>query len=582
MKNPSVRSGVALFAAGGLYCGFAKFKGITECSWKVQAGAFAVAALAKTVVSSSCFKEREDKGAVFLENVATFVLIGAASKLCQFKFSLLGGPSNTKEGTFFSTIAIAAGYFGFNKLLEPAEEPKGPPPPRFAGLDEVTLSPREFRRLLLSNELPPIPITVDGDLELPKELGWGERIKDIPECPELQALPERLTINGNLRLIKCTSITELPSDIHVTGGISFSRCNGLIELPDNLQVNQFLRLTECLSITKLPKNLNIRILILEKCRNIKELPEDLVVSDILQIYQSEITRIPDNLRELERLELKGCIELTELPENLNVTDWLHIQNCLSLEHLPNGLRAGGGLRVSININGWSHLERHFLPEEWRDLYLGKVDESGRRLDPTRAVKAIHELPENLFVGGDLDFSESRVLRSLPKGLHVGGELNLPASRIEELPEDLVVGGDISLRGSCLKKLPSWITTIGTKADGEERDIDLVGTRISEEDIRFLKSQEFPGIKFYLDDHPRPAPGFFDYPLDPYQDLKIQGHLLTLQIVSGNRPTKEQVKKAYRDLARIHHPDKNEGKDNGETFKRIHEAYEALMESGIDD
>ena len=518
-----------------------------------------------------CEKYKEDQGVKLINNVITTVLIGTASRFCRFRFSFWGSP-NHAEGVVFSTLAVAAGYFGFNRLLGPSVE--APQLPPFHGLNEVTLSPDKFKRLLFRNELPPIPITVEGDLGIP--IPKDRWLDEMPECPELQALPDRLTINGTLTLTKCTNLTELPSDIQVEGLI-LHFCSALRKIPDNLEINQSLRLNDCPGLTDLPKNLRInRWLLLNKCRNIKELPEDLVVGARLEIDQSIITRIPDNLRELERLLLRDCIDLTELPENLNIGSRLEIDNCLSLEHLPNGLHVGSNLIVGIgDIDAWdAWTGEYILPQEWQELYLGKVGEDGRRLEPERRFKMIRELPENLFVGGDLDFSKCKSLRSLPRGLHVGGKLNIPRSRIEELPEDLFVGGDIYLRGSNLRRLPSWITDLGPKANGRERCISLAQTRISQDDIDRLKSRNYPGIRFVVDDHA----GFDGFVLDPYQNLTIQENLVELELHCAGRPTKKDVKKAYKRLAIIHHPDKNNGCD--EKFKKIHEAYEALMESDI--
>ena len=257
-----------------------------------------------------------------------------------------------------------------------------------------------------------------------------------------------------------------------------------------------------------------------------------------------------------------------------------------MEHLPNGLRVGenpqngdfvlGSLTVSIDIDGLNQWAEPFLPQEWRELYLGKREEQWPYTlleEPTRQFKAIYKLPENLFIGGDLACES---LCALPRGLHIEGELNIPGCRVEELPEDLFVGGDIYLRGSNLRRLPSWIADLGPKSNGKERCVSLAQTRISQEDIDRLKSLRIPGVRFIVDDHA----GFDGFVLDPYQKLEVQGNLLELELLSVTRPTKKDVKKAYRDLARLNHPDKSN--DDGERFKKINEAYEALMKSEIDE
>ena len=53
------------------------------------------------------------------------------------------------------------------------------------------------------------------------------------------------------------------------------------------------------------------------------------------------------------------------------------------------------------------------------------------------------------------------------------------------------------------------------------------------------------------------------------------YYLILEISPG--ATKEEIKKAFRRLAHIHHPDVNGGKDT--KFKEINEAYTILMKDG---
>ena len=60
IENSSIRSGVALFAASSVYCVLGKFKNISECSWKVQIGAFGLTALAKTIMDAICENHKDD------------------------------------------------------------------------------------------------------------------------------------------------------------------------------------------------------------------------------------------------------------------------------------------------------------------------------------------------------------------------------------------------------------------------------------------------------------------------------------------------------------------------------------------
>lgn len=59
-------------------------------------------------------------------------------------------------------------------------------------------------------------------------------------------------------------------------------------------------------------------------------------------------------------------------------------------------------------------------------------------------------------------------------------------------------------------------------------------------------------------------------------VKFQDYYETLGV--GRDATAEQIRKAYRTLARKHHPDVNQGdKSSEEKFKRINEAYEVLKD-----
>ena len=55
-------------------------------------------------------------------------------------------------------------------------------------------------------------------------------------------------------------------------------------------------------------------------------------------------------------------------------------------------------------------------------------------------------------------------------------------------------------------------------------------------------------------------------MDPYKILEL----------NGDNITKEEIKKAYRRLILIYHPDKNKDTDTTEKFKEIQTAYEILI------
>ena len=54
------------------------------------------------------------------------------------------------------------------------------------------------------------------------------------------------------------------------------------------------------------------------------------------------------------------------------------------------------------------------------------------------------------------------------------------------------------------------------------------------------------------------------------------HYETLGI--SKNASKDDIKNAYRKLAKIYHPDKNTNNNSKESFQRIQEAYETLIDS----
>lgn len=602
LQDPPLRNGLALFAAGSLYCGLAKYKGISNCSWLEHSIVFGVVSMVNSAVSSF-FEDQKEQSvcsikAKTLNHILTVGMIGAASKFCAFKYSLLNSP-NIKEGVLFSTAAIAAGYFGINKLLEPSvpevieEDPPEPHPQPI--LTELNTYHYEFIRLLSRDELPLIPIIVKGDLDL----GDKTELKSLPErlevkgalyldgCTSLEKLPDNLKVGGDLNLKGCIKLTELPQNLRVEGGIKLEGCTSLIGLPEGLQVEGDINLKGCTTLQELPENFHCKgelnldgctgltelpdemnipghlglvgctglrvlpkglkvgqVLALRGCTNITSLPEDLKFGGTLDISGGcGITEIPEGIEIPHKLCIKNCSNFESLPDNLIVGENLVIENCPKLTTLPNGLHVKGGL---------------FIRSE-RNTQLN-----------------IRKLPDNLFVGGELDATGSGRLRALGKGTRIEGHLDLSQCGISALPEDLFVGGDIGLSRSNLSVLPSWLTKLGPKSNGELRVINLENTKLIQEDIDLLKGKHFPGIRIFLSDRAHPFAGevFLNggfYTLQNRRDFE------TLGLKVQDNPKKKNVKKAYKALARKHHPDKNNGAGE-EMFKTIQEAYERLMKT----
>ena len=70
-------------------------------------------------------------------------------------------------------------------------------------------------------------------------------------CTYLTALPEHLSVGGNLYLNHCTGLTALPEHLSVKGNLDLS-CTGLTALPEHLSVGGNLYLKDCTGLTTLP------------------------------------------------------------------------------------------------------------------------------------------------------------------------------------------------------------------------------------------------------------------------------------------------------------------------------------------
>ena len=102
------------------------------------------------------------------------------------------------------------------------------------------------------------------------------------------------------------------------------RDTGITSLPDNLTVGGYLDLEGCTGITSLPDNLIVgEYLDLDGCTGITSLPDNLIVGGYLDLDGTGITSLPDNLTVGEYLDLRGT-GITSLPDNLTVGGGLYL------------------------------------------------------------------------------------------------------------------------------------------------------------------------------------------------------------------------------------------------------------------
>lgn len=121
---------------------------------------------------------------------------------------------------------------------------------------------------------------------------------------DIEALPEGLEVDGDLRLVDCKSLKELPNNFKVGGILDLEGCTSLKKLPQGLEVGwdlsskkgRYLNLEGCTSLEELPKGLKVGGgLFLNNCKSLKELPQNLQVGGDFFIRDTPIEKIPQGL-----------------------------------------------------------------------------------------------------------------------------------------------------------------------------------------------------------------------------------------------------------------------------------------------
>lgn len=321
-------------------------------------------------------------------------------------------------------------------------------------------TPEKFKELLLENHQFPSNVLVKGDLDLA-----GLTIR---------ALPDGMEVEGSVYL-HGAQITALPKGFKVGDSLSIER-TPITELPEGLEVGQDLDVTGS-PITKLPRKFRVgRHCILTK-NHIRELPENFVVKGDLILDNCPIQKLPECLRVEGSLHIIGT-GITFLPAGLEVGGNLLLRET-QIPSVPKGLKVGGHLTI-------------FLNTLFTSLPIGLEVRNGLRIGGA----PVETLPEGLRVGGDLSLRHT-LIRELPQRLDVKGDLSISESPITGLPEEkFEIGGNLDLSDCPITSLPDWITTLGPRADGRIREINLERTNLSQSVRDRLLATPAPGIQFH--------------------------------------------------------------------------------------
>lgn len=147
---------------------------------------------------------------------------------------------------------------------------------------------------------------------------------DLSNCEQdvLDVLPDGMQVRGQLNIIDNPSLTRLPRNLGIKLGVWLNGCrnfrylpeglsvgtdiglydSGITALPDDLTVNGELRISGCVNMTELPSKLTVNgWLILSGCEGITSLPEDLEIAVPYKIYINgsgiDPSTVPEKFRE---------------------------------------------------------------------------------------------------------------------------------------------------------------------------------------------------------------------------------------------------------------------------------------------
>ena len=293
---------------------------------------------------------------------------------------------------------------------------------------------------------------------------------ELSDLKFVTKLPQRLQIDGTLRLKNCRALAHLPAelcarDIYVDG------CNALLCLPEGLKLTG-LKVHNSASFTHVAHQFTARYIDLKDCAALTHLAEDFKHCHNLYLYNCPaLTHLPKDFGCRDQMTLEDCLSLKELPENMALAACTELRNCRSLTHLPQ--------RLNIVENVTFEL---------------------------RNCDSLTRLSENLKLL-DLEIIGCKSLKELPQGLRVERYLRIEDSNIAQLPDDLEPAEKCKIIG-----LP-WLkdfsaSMLGRLEAGTKKYIlTLEKTGISAETKRALVAAHRPtsNVRFVFSGSPQQRP-----------------------------------------------------------------------------
>ena len=132
--------------------------------------------------------------------------------------------------------------------------------------------------------------------------------------------------------------------IFIDGDLDLAESNIKV-LPDNLEVKNDVYLDDCIKLKSLGNNFKVGQTLFLDESSIEELPDDIQIGESLFLRNAPIKKLPNNLTIPAKLLLSYCESLSYLPDNLKVGKKLVIRNTL-IEYLPESLEVGGLIIVN--------------------------------------------------------------------------------------------------------------------------------------------------------------------------------------------------------------------------------------------
>ena len=214
------------------------------------------------------------------------------------------------------------------------------------------------------------------------------------------------------------------------------------------------------------------------------LADDVVyeVNGLVSIFGcADLHTLSGNISVAGDVYINNCPNLKELSANLFVKGELSIENCPKLEKLSGSICVNGSLLCS---------EPNSLTEVSGSLCVG----GGVNMSHCNKLK---DIIGKLYIKDKLELERCKTLEDLSGNITVYGSFILTSCySLRNLSGTFVVGGDIYL-DDCprLNCLPDWIASLGCKATGEKRIIELEGSGLSKTSVDQARSVAAPGMQF---------------------------------------------------------------------------------------